>query len=101
MKKKLRSGVIGLFLILTVIVLSGFSGLRDCDCKDSVYGEKSYAAKEKCVLLEVGLPIIFNFINGARICCRKGDAIDIKIKGCYEWHEKACQLGMSPEDDNH
>jgi len=98
MKKKLRNGVFGLFLILTVIVLSGFRDSRDCDCKDSVYGEKSYAAKEKCVLLEVGLPVIFSFINGARICCRKGDISDKKVKGCYEWHEKACQLGL-PTDE--
>jgi len=89
--------MLGLLLVLMLVLFSGFSGLRDCDCHNSVYSGKSYAATEKCILLEVGLPVIFNTINGWRICCRKGDSSDIMVKGCYEWHEKACQIGGLPE----
>jgi len=101
MKKALKKGTSVILIFLMLIAVCGFSGPRDCDCFNSIFGEKSYAAYEKCTLLEVGFPILFLFIPGNRVCCRKADISDIKAKGCYEWNEKACQknLDMNYEDE--
>ena len=94
----MKKRIFGLLLILTIIVFTGFSAKRGCDCSQSVYSGNSYAAYEKCYMLEVGFPVFFCCVPGNRICCRKSTQPDPTIKGCYEWHEKACQTGLPAAD---